>query len=142
MIPMNPLATAAVPQQRQPDPAMMRHAMMWQHMQQQDTDALHQQVSMLDYAAPVLGALAANPKTTPKQVIKAVSDAVAAQKIDPEQGVSFVSQMPADKDALGPWLREHYVQALTGAVHAKAALMRQGPAMMPQAPNPLMGSAR
>jgi len=140
-MPSNPLAarSAAPPV----DPALMRHAQMWQAMHGQEPDALHKTVQTLDYGLPILGALAGNPKVTAKDVIKATSAAVADQKLAPSAGVAFISQMPADPDKLRGWLRDKYAANLAAAVHAKAALMSkagmppgQGLAPPPAAPAP------
>ena len=135
----NPLAA----QRPQQDDPMRRHAMVWAQMQQQSPDALHQHIMLTDYALPVLGALAANPNVNAKDVVKAVSGAVADRRIDPAQGVAFISKIPADDDKVGPWLKQTYADAITSNVHAKAALitkarqaqMAQGP--QPMAPNPM-----
>ncbi len=101
----------------------MRHAQAWKHMHGQQEDDLKAHVETLDYGLPILGALAGNPKVTAKDVIKAVSSAVADQKLSPSKGVAMISDMPADADDLRPWLRDRYAMNLTAAVHAKAALM-------------------
>jgi len=127
-MPSNPLATRAQPPPV--DPALMRHAQMWKAMHGQEPDALHKAVQTLDYGLPILGALAGNPKTTAKDVIKATSGAVADGKLAPSAGVAFITQMPADPDKLHGWLRDKYASNLAAAVHAKAALMAK--AGMPQ----------
>ena len=141
----NPLASRAASREA-PDQGMLRHAQMWKGMQAQDSDTLQQHVQSLDYGLPIMGALAGNPKTTAKDVIKATSQAVADQKMSPSQGVAFISQMPAEADKLQPWLREKYALNLAAAVHAKAALLaRAQPQQAPQvappgmAPTPVAG---
>lgn len=130
----NPLASGRPPASRAPHP-MMQHAQMWKHMHGQDEDVLQQHVKTLDYGLPIMGALAANPKVTAKDVIKAVSSAVADSIMAPSQGVAMISSMPADADKLRPWLQERYALNLSAAVHAKAALMsRQQPQAQPPMP--------
>src|SRR4051812_3169303 len=102
----NPLAADRQPS-RGPHP-MMQHAQIWQHMHGQDDDTLKQHVANLDYGLPIMGALAANPKVTAKDVIKATAAAVADGKVAPSVGVALITSMPADPDKLRPWLRERY----------------------------------
>lgn len=142
----NPL-TSRRPAEKQDDP-MLRHAHIWQHIEKQPPDALHQHVAFMDYALPILGKLAGDPDVSAKAVIKALSGAVADGKMDASKAVGTLTDMPADKDKLRPWLRERYADALATTVHAKAALMRQGampgqqaapsvaPAPMPQGAPP------
>lgn len=124
----NPLATRrAQREQAKPHP-MMRHAQLWQHINNQPADVLDQHVRTMDYVLPVLGGLAADPKVTAKDVMKAMSNAVADKIIDPTSAVQTISQMPADPDKLRTWLREKYADYVTTTVHAKAAQMRAAPA--------------
>lgn len=144
----NPLASRRPrPAEAKPDP-MHRHAQVWQHIEQQPADILHQHVAFMDYALPVLGRLAGDPNVKAKDVIKALSGAVADGKMEPAKAVSNLSDMPADPEKLRPWLREKYADALATTVHAKAALMKQGamagpaqaaPAVAPAAPGPPAG---
>ena len=122
----NPLASRRPrPAEPEPDP-MHRHAHIWQHIEQQPVDALHQHVAFMDYALPILGRLAGDPNVKAKDVIKALSGAVADGKLPPSQAVANLANMPADPEKLRPWLREKYADSLATTVHAKAALMRQG----------------
>jgi hypothetical protein len=129
----NPLASRRPSAaEAKPDP-MHRHAQVWQHIEQQPADTLHQHVAFMDYALPIIGRLAGNPDVKAKDVIKALSGAVADGKMDASKAVANLGDMPADPDKLRPWLREKYADALATTVHAKAALMRQG-AMPPPGP--------
>ena len=144
----NPLATRRImPAPAKPDP-MLRHAQIWHHVNQQHPDALHDHVQLADYALPIMGTLAANPKVTAKDVIKATSQPVADGKIPPSKGVEFISQIPPDPDKLQSWLKTVYADNLAATVHAKAALMRHaaqqaqgapqgGPGMMPAGGQPM-----
>jgi hypothetical protein len=105
---------------------MQRHAELWQHIEGHPPDVLHQHVAFMDYALPIIGRLAGNPDVTAKDVIKALSGAVADGKMDASKAVGNLADMPADPDKLRPWLRAKYADALATTVHAKAALMRQG----------------
>ncbi len=141
----NPLASrrANAPGMKRDDP-MLAHARLWQHMHAQPDDMLRQHIETLDYGLPIMGALAANPNVTAKDVIKATANAVAEQKVAPSAGVALISEIPADPDKLQGWLRERYAMNLTAAVHAKAALMsRQQGAQPGQASPgaPMAGSA-
>jgi hypothetical protein len=128
---MNPLTST----QRKPDagahPAQM-HANVWKHVNSMGQDDQASMVGELSYTLPILGALASNPKTTRKDVIKAAADAAGAGKIDPSKAVSLISQMPDDPTKLQPWLKTMYATDLTAMVHLKAAAMPQ----QPQAPQP------
>lgn len=127
----NPLATSRKPQA--PHPAEM-HAKMWQHVNTMQSDEMTAQIQQSSYATPILGALAADPKVTRKDVIKAAADAAADGKIPPSQAVSFITQMPDDPDKLRPWLKGLYAANMSALVHMKAAQM---PAPAPvQAPAP------
>jgi hypothetical protein len=127
----NPLASAkpAAPQQH---PAMM-HARIWQHVQQMQPDELAQQIEQNNYAVPILGKLAGDPKVTRKDVIKAAADAAGSGKVPPDQTVSIISQMPDDPTKLQAWLKGLYAANLTALVHMKAAAMpNQQQAVAPQ----------
>jgi hypothetical protein len=99
------------------------HAQIWQHVNALDPDAQAAKVSELSHSLPVIGKLAANPKTTRKDVIKAAADAAGAGKIDPSMAVGFISQMPNDPEKLQAWLKSIYATNLSAMVHLKAALM-------------------
>ncbi len=137
----NPLASRNAPREA-PDPALLQHAQIWQHMHSQPTDDLHQKIATIDYGLPIMGRLAGNPKTTAKDVIRAVSQTVADQKLSPSAGVALISQMPADPDKLRPWLQQQYAINLAAAVHAKAALLaRAQPQAAPQPAAPAAAPA-
>jgi hypothetical protein len=80
----------------------------------------------MDYGLPILSRLAGDPGVRPKDVIKAVSSAVADGKMQPSAAVATIADMPADPDELRLWLRGRYADALSATVHAKAALLRAG----------------
>lgn len=124
----NPLASKRPAEKK--DHPMQRHALIWQHMHQQTPDVLQGHVAAMDYGLPILGKLAGDPNVTAKDVIKALSGAVADGQMQASKAVANLADMPADPDKLRPWLREKYADALATTVHAKAALMRQG-AMQP-----------
>lgn len=117
----NPLTST---RQRPPGqhPAQM-HAQVWQHVNGLAPDDQASKVAELTYSLPILGALANNPKTTRKDVIKAAAEAAGAGKIDPSMAVSIISQMPNDPDKLQPWLKNIYATNLSAMVHLKAAMM-------------------
>ena len=127
----NPLASRRPRLASQTDADMQRHADIWHHMHQQDPQTLQGHIEGLDYGLPVMGEFAANPKTSAKDVIKAVSSAVAEGKMDPSAGVGMISAMPADPDKLKAWLRDKYATFLTAAVHAKAAMIAHQTGTMP-----------
>jgi hypothetical protein len=104
----------------------MRHAQLWRHVDGQSHDILKDHVAFMDYALPIMGRLAGDPSVKPKDVIKALSEAVADGKMEPAKAVANLADMPADQDKLQPWLKAKYADALTTTVHAKAALMRRG----------------
>lgn len=124
----NPLASKH-PAEKKDDP-MLRHAQVWHHIEHQPADALQSHVGFMDYALPIIGRLAGDPNVKAKDVIKALSGAVADGQMQASKAVANLADMPADPDKLRPWLREKYADALATTVHAKAALMRQG-AMQP-----------
>lgn len=135
----NPL-TSRRPRPAEPkDDPMLRHAHVWQHIEKQSPETLQAHVGLMDYVLPILGRLAGNPDVTAKQVIKALSGAVADGKMDASKAVANLAGMPADPDKLRPWLREKYADSLATTVHAKAALMRQG--AMPGPAQPPMTQA-
>ncbi len=136
----NPLASRRPrPAEQKPDP-MHRHAQIWQHIEQQTPDTLQRHVSFMDYALPIMGRLAGNPDVKAKDVIRALSGAVAEGHMEPSKAVANLADMPSDPDQLRPWLREKYAEALATTVHAKAALMRQGTLQAPGAAAPPGGA--
>jgi len=105
------------------------HAQVFHHVSQMPPDALQSGIEAANYAVPILGALASNPKVTRKDVIKAAADAAGAGKIQPSQAVAVISEMPTDPDKLKPWLHALYAFQLTALTHMKArALPDQEPA--------------
>lgn len=112
----------------QPHPAQM-HAQMWQHVNSMAPDDQAAKMQELQYGLPIIGALANNPKTTRKDVIKAAADAAGAGKIDPSMAVSIISQMPDDPTKVQAWLKGMYAANLSAMVHLKAAAM---PTQQPQ----------
>lgn len=132
----NPLASRRPRPAEPKDDPMMRHAQVWQHIERQTPDTLKSHVGFMDYALPIIGKLAGDPNVTAKDVIKALSGAVADGKMDASKAVANLADMPADPDKLRPWLKEKYADALATTVHAKAALMRQGPQQAPPAAVP------
>lgn len=91
-----------------------------------DPKALAKEASLATYASNIFGALAKDPKAKAKDVVAAAAQAVADGKTDAEGAIKLLTQMPTDKDKLGPWLRNMYLSNLTAAVHVKAEMMRQG----------------
>jgi len=83
---------------------------------------------------PTLGALAGDPKVTPKDVIKAAANVAADGTVEPGDAVQFISGMPPDPDKLRPWLKSLYAANLSAVVHMKAAML-QGPQGQPQGGN-------
>jgi hypothetical protein len=106
---------------------MHAHAQLWQHVQNMPPDQLEQATAAASYGVPILGALASNPKTTRKDVIKAAADAAGAGKIPPSQAVDLISQMPDDPTKLQPWLHALYAAHLTALVHMKARALGNQP---------------
>lgn len=115
---------------------MLRHAQVWKHINTLPSDTLEAHVKTLDYGLPIFGALAGNPKTTAKDVIKATSGAVADGHLTPSAAVGFISDMPADPEKLQSFLRDRYAGLLTEAIHAKAALLSRAQPMPQGAPQP------
>ncbi len=122
----NPLSSNRPSAAPAPHPAQA-HAQVWQHAQAIPEHALDGAISIANYSLPVLGALASNPKTTRKDVIKAAADAAGAGKIPASQAVSLISEMPADPDKLQGWLKSLYAYQLTSLVHMKARAMPDQP---------------
>lgn len=108
----------------QPHPELL-HAQVWKGVNQMPSDDLASKAAIVNYATPLLGALAGNPKTTPKDVIKAAANAAADGKIKPSEAVEFISSMPADPTKLQAWLKQHYEEHLSAGVHMEAAMMRR-----------------
>lgn len=127
----NPLMAGRPKRQPQKEHPMMAHARMWQYAHSLPPDQLATETDRTDYALPIIGALAGNPKVTAKDVIKAAAQAAADGKIPPSGAVQVISQIPPDPDKLQPWLRQMYAAHLSAAVHMKAAMMSRG-----MAPNP------
>jgi hypothetical protein len=122
----NPLASRRPRPAEKKDDPMLRHAQLWRHVEGLTPDALQAHVGAMDYGLPILGRLAGDPDVTAKDVIKALSGAVAEGQMIPSRAVAELSTMPSDPDKLRPWLKAQYADALSTTVHAKAALMRQG----------------
>ena len=126
----------------------MTHAKAWKHVGGMSPDDVASKSKELDYALPILGALAGNPNVTSKDVIKAAANAAADGAIEPSQAVGLISGMPADPDKIQPWLKGLYAANLSAQVHMKAAMLQQaqqsapaqpGQASQPQAPAPAQG---
>ena len=131
----NPLAR---PNRAAPKPnPMLAHAQIWKHVSGMAPDDVSKGAERLDYVLPILGALAGDPKVTPKKVIMAASQAAADGIATPAEAVQFITGMPSDPEKLQPWLRQLYVTNMSAAVHMKAALMkRQQPVPgLPPAPD-------
>jgi len=124
----------------EPDHPALGHARMWQHVGKIDPGDLPAQIAKLDYILPILGSLATNPKVTAKDVIKAAAKEAADGKVPPSEAIKFITQMPADPDKLGPWLRTLYSANLSAVVHMKAAVLQQaqGQQQAPQQPGQAM----
>ncbi len=118
----NPLSSARKAPSQDRHPAHT-HAQMWQHVNSMGPDDQASKMQELQHSLPVIGALASNPKTTRKDVIKAAADAAGAGRIDPSMAVSFISQMPDDQTKLQGWLKGIYAANLSAMVHLKAAAM-------------------
>lgn len=119
----NPLMappSAGTPDQPTEDDGMAQHASIWAHIQQEDPADTEQNLALAEYAIPIMGALAAKKDVTPKDVIRALSDAVGSGKVTPDHAVATITAMPADKTELRPWLQNRFMLNLTYAVHAKA----------------------
>lgn len=131
----NPLAprkkSAPAPQAQQgPMPnsfvsPMHAHAAIWNGANNVPHDELDQLTAKTDYAIPVLGALASNPKVTGKDVIKALADSAANNYISPSEAVKLIQQIPESQEDIRPWLKSLYAFNLTAAVHLKAAALRR-----------------
>jgi hypothetical protein len=141
----NPLASRRPRPAEPKDNPMLRHAQVWQHIERQTPATLQSHVDFMDYALPIIGRLAGDPDVTAKDVIKALSGAVADGKMEASKAVANLADMPADADKLRPWLKEKYADSLATTVHAKAALMRQGamqaPGQTPVAASPVPPAA-
>lgn len=122
-------------------PALM-HAQAWGRVQQIPPENINAQTDQLEYVLPVLGALAGNPKVTPKMVIKAAAQASADGKIEPSDAVKFISGMPPDPQKLQGWLRDLYTHTMSAQVHLKAAQIKaaQPPPQPPQQAAPAPAS--
>lgn len=125
----NPLAPVQKTKPAKAHPAQA-HAQVWQHVQSMDPQDISAASDRTSYALPILGALAGNPKTTRKDVIKAAADAAGEGKIDPSMAVGLISQMPDDPQKLQGWLRGLYNYNFSAQVHMKA---RQAQEAIPQA---------
>ena len=112
---------------------MMLHARAWQHAQSIHPDELPDKIALGDYAVPILGRLASDPKVSSKDVIKAAAQAAADGKIAPSRAVELIGQIPEDADKVRPWLRGLYAANLSAIVHMKAAALGQ-PQPAPQPP--------
>lgn len=128
---MNPLSSK--PQKPPTEHPVMAHAKIWQHVNAMAPGDATAKAEELSYAVPILGALAANPNVTRKDVIKAAANTAGVGKIAPSMAVQFISQMPQDADKVQPWLKGLYAANLTALVHLKAAQM---PAAQPGTPVP------
>jgi hypothetical protein len=137
----NPLAPTRRPGPAEPEPhPMVRHAALYQHVNNQTQKTLQDHVAQMDYSLPILGALAADPDVTAKDVIKALANSVADGKRSPSSAVAAIANMPSEPDKLRPWLKEQYATNLQTTVHAKAALMG-GPSYPPHLAQPQPGAA-
>jgi hypothetical protein len=110
----------------------MMHAKMWQHVSGMEPGAMASAMQKTAATLPLIGSLAANPKVTSKDVIKAAAEAAATGHIQPSDAVKFITNMPAEPDHLRPWLRSMYQANLSAMVHMKAAAMAPPQQAMPQ----------
>jgi hypothetical protein len=119
---MNPLS--AKPKVAAPaEHPMLAHAKIWQHVNAMAPDDVAQHTAAADYTTPRIGALAANPNVTRKDVIKAAADWAGVGKIPPSKAVEFISALPNEPDKLQPFLRNLYLTNMTALIHMKAAAM-------------------
>ena len=137
----NPLASTPRPRPAEAKPhPMLRHAQLWDKVNQHGPETLQAHVTQMDHELPVLGSLANNPNVTAKDVIKALANSVAEGKRSPSSAVAAIADMPSDTDKLRPWLKERYAENLATTVHAKAALMAQQQQPQTQAQQPPQGA--
>jgi hypothetical protein len=125
---VNPLMRPnKAPQTKANGPAspMHAHAMVWQGANNVAHDQLDDMVSKTDYATPILGKLASDPKVTGKDVIKALADAAADNQVSPSDAVKMIQEIPEKAEDVRPWLKSLYAFNMTAAVHLKAAAMRR-----------------
>lgn len=130
----NPLSANRPTSPSKSDHPATLHAKVWQHVNGMSPDDQASKMDELTYSLPILGALANNPKTTRKDVIKAAAAAAGDGKIDPSMAVSIISQMPDDPMKLGPWLKNMYSTNLSAMVHLKAAAAPQQQPVQPGVP--------
>tara|TARA_R110000868_G_scaffold143298_1_gene361342 strand:- start:2781 stop:3296 length:516 start_codon:yes stop_codon:yes gene_type:complete len=135
----NPLSDRPASDRAPVDP-MYRHAQIWQHAQGMKDNDADVKIGQLEHILPVLGALAHNPRTTAKDVIKAAANSASKQVITPSEAVKFITMIPPKSDDLLPWLRDLYTGNLSLAVHLHASKMARLPAqdgsVAPQMPGP------
>jgi hypothetical protein len=110
------------------DHPMMQHAKIAHFAHSLPADELAQKTDVAAYVTPIVGALAADPKVTSKDVVKATAQAVADGKVPASGAVQFLSGMPQNPDDLRPWLKGLYATNMTALVHMKAAMMKNSPA--------------
>ena len=132
-MPTNPLESRRTAASQAPHPAL-QHARLWAHAQSLSPDQLASGTDLVSYVTTLLGALAANPKVTSKDVVKAAAQAAADGKVSPSKAVEFLSSMPSKPEDLRPWLKNLYVTNMTALVHMKAAAMAGAPAAPQAAP--------
>lgn len=78
------------------------------------------------YSAQEFAALAKKPDLSSKDVVNSAGQAVADGKITASDAVEFLSGMPQDEQNLRPWVDGLAMHYLTGSVHLKAAMLKQG----------------
>ena len=129
----NPLSSGAKPPVNREHP-LMQHAKLAAYAHSMPPEELPGKTGLTSYVVPVLGALAGNPDTTSKDVVKAAAGAVADGKITASEAVKFLSSVPEDPAQLHPWLKNLYATNMTALVHMKAAMMKNGAPLQPAAP--------
>jgi hypothetical protein len=97
-------------QQQQPNQPMQLHP-----------DDMPKHIDETNYMLPIMAKLARDPKVTRKDVIRAISDAMADGKFTATEAIEKLAQVPSNQDALKAFLRQKYTQLIQGAVHLNAA---------------------
>lgn len=90
-------------------------------MPQIHPDDLPKHIDDANYVLPILGSLARDPKVTRKDVVKAMSRAMADGKFTATEAIEMLSQVPSSPEQLRAWLRQKYQHLIVGAVHLNAA---------------------
>lgn len=109
-------------------------------MPQIDPADIQDHIDHVNYMLPLVSKLARDPKVTRKDVVKALSGAMADKHFTAQEAVEVLSRVPQSPEQLKPWLKEKLHHLIIGGVHLNAMNHAMNPAPAGAAPAAPMGA--